>query len=201
MNGDILKCKIEIESIRYFKDNWGILSASVIEGSVKGDYEPITDFRGEITIKGNMPTPNAGDRWLLTAEEVEDAKYGLQYNIKSTAEIVDSNTTDKIGQKKFLLTIFTENQVEAMYNTLKDPWDTLYNSRYEELVQVKGIGINNAIKFSEKFNEKVPMSKMYTELEEYALTNTMMKKLLDEYKNPDIVIETVKSNPYKLIDI
>ena len=38
------------------------------------------------------------------------------------------------------------------------------------------------------------MEKIFTELEDYELSNNMIEKLIEKYKSPDLVIEKVKNN-------
>lgn len=198
MVDDIIKCTVEIEQIRFYKDDWGILIASV--NQIKSGT-PAYDRKGFITLKGTMAEPKVGNQYFLTASEVDDPTYGKQYEIKCMANIVDIDTTDKIGQKRYLLTLFTEGQVEAMYEALDDPFKTLNDEDIQSLIKVKGCGVTNAVKWTDKFSKNLHMSKMYVELEEYGLTTNMLMKLLNKYKQPDLVIQKVKENPYVLSEV
>lgn len=191
-----IKVTCSVERVRFYKNGWGIIIVSIDrikEGTLQG-----ADQFGEVVMKGVMPEPKVGNVYDVIADYIEDPKWGGQYNIHSIWSAVVFSENDKIGQKKFLLSIFTSGQVDAMYKTLKDPFDVLKRNDAAELVQVKGCGMKSAIRWIEKFNSMYHLGKIYTELENYSLTNNMVKRLMDQYKSPDIVIEKVKTNPYLL---
>ena len=193
-----MKGRIEIEHIRYFKNDWGIATASVIE-TTEGKFT--TDSNKQITIKGNMPPIEVGRIYYITAKEIEDPKYGLQYEVSSLASELYVNDSDEASKRKYLQVLFSEKIVDSLYATLPDPFKALKERDYEALVQVKGCKINNAIKWSDKFESEYSLSRLYTELEEYDLSTSMLKLLLRSYGSPDIVIQKVKENPYLLTEV
>lgn len=193
-----MKGRIEIEHIRYFKNDWGIATASVIE-TTEGKFT--TDSNKQITIKGNMPPIEVGRIYYITAKEVKDSKYGLQYEVSSLASELYVNDSDEASKRKYLQVLFSEKIVDSLYATLPDPFKALKERDYEALVQVKGCKINNAIKWSDKFESEYSLSRLYTELEEYDLSTSMLKLLLRSYGSPDIVIQKVKENPYLLTEV
>lgn len=198
--GDKIKCTIVPETIRHYNDEWmsGIVVASVKEVQ---EGKPALNRFGEITLKGNMPKPKVGEPYHLTAIEVEDPKYGKQYNVEIMSGIFNFDTNDKSGQRKFLSTLFTDKQVQAMYDALPNPFESFNQGKLGDLVQIKGCGMTNAVKWLDKFNQTLPLSKIYIELEDYGLTNNMINRLLKQYKSADLVIQKVKNNPYMLCEV
>ena len=204
MSDAIVKCTAIIEREIYFKDNWGIVSASIDELNTKKNKKtilPKVDKYGCFIIKGSMPTLDKGESYIISAKEVDDDKYGKQYDIIFISPLIDIAITDKTSQRKFLSTIFSEGQVKSMYEALDNPFDELYNGNASALVKVKGCGFKTANLWLDRFNDRLPVLKIYQELEEYNLTNNTIKKLLNYYGNADIVIEKVKRNPYTLCEI
>lgn len=191
-----VKVKAEIEGIRFYKDQWGIIVCS-IDKVLKGEF--IGDLNG-IVFKGNMPEPVLGATYIIIADYVEDPKWGKQYNIKSIYTDVSFDKNDKSGRQKFLLNLFTPSQVEAMYNTYDDPFSILDAEDVEKLVQIKGCGIKTADLWIRKFKKNINIARIFVELEDYSLTNNMIKRLMDRYHSPDLVIEKVKTNPYVLVN-
>lgn len=191
-----VKVKAEIEGIRFYKDQWGIIVCSidkVIKGYFVGD-------KNRMVFKGNMPEPVIGATYIIIADYVEDPKWGEQYNIKSIYSDVSFDKNDKSGRQKFLLNLFTPNQVQAMYETYDDPFSILEAEDIEKLVQIKGCGIKTADSWIRKFKKNINIAKIFVELEDYGLTNNMIKRLMDRYNSPDLVIEKVKTNPYVLVN-
>ena len=191
-----VKVKAEIEGIRFYKDQWGIIVCS-IDKVLKGEF--IGDKNGMV-FKGSMPEPVLGATYIIIADYVDDPKWGRQYNIKSIYSDVSFDKNDKNGRRKFLSNLFTPYQVEAMYEAYDDPFSILDSEDMEKLVQIKGCGIKTADNWIRKFKKNINIAKIFVELEDYNLTNNMIKRLMNRYNSPDIVIEKVKTNPYILVN-
>ncbi|HAH19251.1 MAG TPA: RecD/TraA family helicase [Eubacterium sp.] len=191
-----VKVKAEIEGIRFFKDQWGIIVCS-IDKVLKGEF--IGDLNAMV-FKGNMPEPVLGATYIIIADYVEDPKWGRQYNIKSIYSDVSFDKNDKSGRQKFLLNLFTPSQVQAMYEVYDDPFSILDAEDVEKLVQIKGCGIKTADLWIRKFKKNINIARIFVELEDYGLTNNMIKRLMDRYNSPDLIIEKVKTNPYVLVN-
>lgn len=200
MVGDILKCTATVKRVLFYNEetNSGIILIEVNElksGTV------VYDNNGSVSLKGEMFKVKSGDKLLLTASETLHKDYGSQYVVVSIANQINYALETKTGQKTYLSSLFTEKQIEALYSVLPDPFDSFKNGRYEEITQVKGIGFLNANKMIGKFNNSLPLSMLYIELENYNLSLSLMKKLLEEYKCAEIAIKKVKENPYTLVEI
>ena len=140
-----IKIICSVEHLRYYKNGFGIASVSI--DKIK-EGKPKTNKYNEITIKGEMPWLNEGDSYVLAADYVEDPKWGGQYNIISIYSAITFNENDKVGQKKFLSTLFTPLQIENMYDALDDPFDSLKNNKAEDLVKVRGCGLDTAARLA-----------------------------------------------------
>ena len=86
----MIKGIVQVNYIKYWDNNWGILSVSPIkmqtnnegEQNKKENYsEPKIDKNGEFTIKGSMPKVIMGDTYNIIAKEVLDEQWGTQYNL------------------------------------------------------------------------------------------------------------------------
>lgn len=194
---DIIKVIAEVERIRYYKNEWGIIECSIDPKKIK-EGNPKLDKNGMAIFKGVMPQLQEKNIYNITAEYVDDAKWGGQYNILSIFTALDFGTGDPEGQKKFLSSIYTPLQVTNMYEALDNPFKALKDKDVSSLVKIKGCGMDTADRWIRKFERHIGEAKIYTELEEYNLTTNMIKKLMDRYKSPELVIEKVKNNPYIL---
>lgn len=195
MAKDKIKVVCSVEVLRYYKNEFGIALVSIDE--IK-EGTPKTNKNNEIVIRGTMPKLVVGNPYVLTAEYVEDPKWGGQYNIISIYSALTFGENDKVGQKKFLSTLFTPSQVENMYKVLPNPFESLKRNCAEDLVKVHGCGLNTAARWIDKFNCNLHLAQIFTELESYNLTNNMVYRLLEKYRSPELVIEKVKNNPYVL---
>ena len=197
---NILQAVVEVERIRYYEKskNWGILVCSI---------DSITEGKPEyseyeyITIKGDMAEPSVGGMYQFKGELVNDAKWGWQYNIISFNANIPLGTGDKYAQKKYLMSLFTEAEVESMYEALDDPYDALLKEDSARLVQIKGCAIKKANRWITRFHENLNIAKILLELSQYNLTNNMIIRLLKRYNgNCELIIEKIKNNPYILIE-
>ena len=186
-----------VETIRYYKDGWGILTVS-IDRVLNGI--PIQNNYGDIVIKGNMPQIDQSTMYHVVADFVQDPKWGDQYNIVRMYSEVVFDPDDKNSQKKFLASLYTPRQINLLYSTLKDPYKVLDDGDAAALVQVKGIGMYTAMEMINKYRANIHLGKIFAELSEYDLTNKMVLRLVKRYQSPDIVVQKVKENPYVLAD-
>lgn len=192
---EIIKVTCSVERIRYYKEQFGIIVCSI--DKVK-EGTPRLDSNGTLILKGTMPKPIEGNTYNVTAEYVQDLRWGDQYNIICIFSAITFKEGDIKGQQKFLQTIFTPLQVENMYKALDDPFQVLKEGNAQELVKVSGCGMTNATKWIDRFKENFYLGKIYMELAHLNLTNNMIKRLMDRYHSPDVIIEKLKYNPYVL---
>ena len=129
---DKITAVITLEKVRYYNqlNNFGIICANVIEA----DEEIQKDKYGKMIVKGIMPEPQPGIKYNLYASYVVDEKWGNQYEVISMYTNLNIDVNDVEGQKEFLKVLFTDNQVDAMYEALENPYMTLYNKDATSLV-------------------------------------------------------------------
>jgi exodeoxyribonuclease V alpha subunit len=145
-----------------------------------------------------MAKPNIGDIITINAEYVEDPTWGAQYNLISLYPALSLNHDTK-SKYKFLSALFTPLQVENMYNVYEDPFEILDKKDAEKLTKISGCGVKTAVHWINKFHDNKNLILIFTELEEYNLTNKMVERLMNRYyQNPQLVIEKIKTNPYIL---
>lgn len=196
---DKVKLSAEVEHIIFFRDNWGIIKCNVKQ-IIKGELSEINWEILPVIFKGNMPQPVEGCTYIIVASYAPDSRYGDQYLIDAMYAPIDFDDSDEIGKKKYLLSIFTAGQVEAMFEALNDPFKALKNNDKKELVKIKGCGLKTADVWVRRFDSNYKRAKIYIELEDYGLTDKMIDSLVRTYKSPDLVIDKVKNNPYVLVN-
>ncbi len=200
MDGDKLKAEIKVATKRFYNEenHFGIITFTIkkfLDGNVA------KPANGRLVAKGLMPPVTPGCRYTIEAKEVDDPNWGIQYNVDRMYSSLLLNENDAGGQREYLESLFTENQVEALYDCLDNPYKVLKEKDVQALVQVKGCGFKTANAWITKFHRDLDKSRLYAELSEYNFTSTMIGKLLKEYRTPDIVIDVVKNRPYSLIDV
>lgn len=192
---DRIKVECTVKKILFFKNNWGIIACNIdklIEGELKTDKD-------HTVMKGEIPTVIEGEQYKATCIFTTDARYGDQYNIEMFASNITLDTADQAGQRKFLESIFTKKQVEAMYEALENPYQAFIDQDTVSLCKIKGCGLKVCPSWLLKFKENYHRAIIYSELNDYNLSTYIIDKLLDRYSTPELVIEKVKNNPYTLV--
>ena len=151
----------------------------------------------DITFKGRVPELDGGTRYKITADLKQDAKYGWQYDIVSINSVVKLDTEADV--RKFLGYVFTENQINALYEAYPNPVEVLERGDIEALCKIKGIKEAKAEKLLSKYNASKDSSKAYTTLSEFGLSKATIDRLVEHYGSADILADKVKNNPYALI--
>lgn len=163
-----------------------------IEGDIKLDETWET-----LTVVGNMPKLRTNTVYTLKAEKEYNDKYkSFQYKVKYIGVPMVANT--KEGQKLFFEAVLTEKQVESLFEVFDNPLQIIMEENIEALCKVKGIKQKTANDIITKVRNNLDYSTVYIELDKYNLTSNMIKKLVDKYKNPELVVKKIKENPYIL---
>lgn len=198
MLGDRTKCTIEISKEIYRSEDFGIYVADIM--SVKTEDSELKPD-DSITISGTVFDIRVGSKLHATLEEIEHKTHGKQYNIISIASILNFSTDTKEGQKRFLQSLYPESIITELYKTLSNPYEAIRDKDFAKLVTVRGIAMSKAMSIVLKFDNSIPLSLLYVELEDYGLTTKMLQKLLDTYGSPELAIKKVKENPYSLVEV
>ena len=198
-----VKCKVKINRIIYPKGklsygDWGIVSLHLIE-EIEGNIK-VSNYDDTFIAKGNLPEIDMYSTYDFVGKYVYDEKYGEQYEIIFMGEETVVDFTDIEKQKIFLNRIITPLQIEMLYKTLSNPFEAIQNENVKELTKVSGIGVATALRIINKFKAHIDYSGVYIELDKYGLTPTMIHKLIDNYGDPNLVIQKVKENPYILAE-
>lgn len=201
-NETIIKCVIKLNKVFFPKGKshipsgeYGIFLAEITE-----EKENCGGLNGTIKLKGNCCEINYGDSYNVSCKLSDvNEKYGNTYSIVYINRLIDLQ--DKVKQHNFLTSILNETTVNALFEKYDDVISLLENENLKELTSIKGIGKVTALKMIDKYNDCKDYGAIYTELGMLGLTTNMIKKLVAFYKSPDIVIDTVKSNPYNLVKV
>ena len=175
--------------------DFGIASVYVnqmLQGAMK-----LNDQWKTAIIKGNMPRLKTGITYKLKAEEVYNEQFkSYQYDI--TYISMQQALETKKDRETFLKNILTEKQVKGLLENFENPLQIILEEDVEKLCTVKGIKNKTAQEIINKVVNNMDYSGALVELEKYDMTNAMIKKLVDRYGSPEVVVAKVKENPYML---
>ena len=181
-------------------DSYFTIASFDLVKEIDGEVE-IHPIYKTFTVVGIMPYLMEDADYEISATEVENKKYGKQYQVNSINLYLPNGIESKEGQKEFLDIIFTKLQVKEMYEALDDPYMTLKDGDISSLVKVKNCGMKTAVAWIDKFKTYMPLSNAMKELSEYGLTEALLRRIVNHYKSSDIAVEIIQNKPYKLIEV
>lgn len=189
-----------VKTIHRNNDSYFTIASFDLVKEIDGEVE-IHPIYKTFTVVGIMPYLMEDADYEISATEVENKKYGKQYQVNSINLYLPNGIESKEGQKEFLDIIFTKLQVKEMYEALDDPYMTLKDGDISSLVKVKNCGMKTAVAWIDKFKTYMPLSNAMKELSEYGLTEALLRRIVNHYKSSDIAVEIIQNKPYKLIEV
>lgn len=189
-----------VKTIHRNNDSYFTIASFDLVKEIDGEVE-IHPIYKTFTVVGIMPYLMEDADYEISATEVENKKYGKQYQVNSINLYLPNGIESKEGQKEFLDIIFTKLQVKEMYEALDDPYMTLKDGDISSLVKVKNCGMKTAVAWTDKFKTYMPLSNAMKELSEYGLTEALLRRIVNHYKSSDIAVEIIQNKPYKLIEV
>jgi exodeoxyribonuclease V alpha subunit len=189
-----------VKTIHRNNDSYFTIASFDLVKEIDGEVE-IHPIYKTFTVVGIMPYLMEDADYEISATEVENKKYGKQYQVNSINLYLPNGIESKEGQKEFLDIIFTKLQVKEMYEALDDPYMTLKDGDISSLVKVKNCGMKIAVAWIDKFKTYMPLSNAMKELSEYGLTEALLRRIVNHYKSSDIAVEIIQNKPYKLIEV
>lgn len=152
------------------------------------------------TVKGIFPLIEVGDNIKCKGKYIEHKSFGLQFDCESFVKIFPERTNDIVdylsaGTLKGIGPKIAKDIVEAFG---EETLDIIY-SEPEKLVEIKGISNNKAKEIGEEFRNKKALFNLIEYLKEYDLSMGNINKIYETFGLESI--ETIKENPYILIDI
>lgn len=189
-----------VKTIHRNNDSYFTIASFDLVKEIDGEVEMHPIYK-TFTVVGIMPYLMEDADYEISATEVENKKYGKQYQVNSINLYLPNGIESKEGQKEFLDIIFTKLQVKEMYETLDDPYMTLKDGDISSLVKVKNCGMKTAVAWIDKFKTYMPLSNAMKELSEYGLTEALLRRIVNHYKSSDIAVEIIQNKPYKLIEV
>lgn len=204
MNEEVVKIECNLSRIFYPKNATSVKSSefAIFSADVLRALDEYTEELGirYIKLKGRVCKLEFGAVYKVYAKLAEKHEtYGDTYEIIHINKVIDISDTHK--QKEFLRHIINENTVENLFDMYDDVIELFENKDVSALTKVKGIGNKTALKLIEAYEDSKDYSTIYMELGEMGLTPTLIKRLVDYYHSPDVVVDKVRKEPYELVSI
>lgn len=179
------------------KDGDYAIVSMYVENVNKGEIKTNEQW-GTIVIKGNMPKMKKDTTYKLKAEGIYNSNYkSYEYSIKYITTSSKIETPEE--RNKFLTKILSEKHANLLLESFEDPLQVILDEDMEKLCSIKGIKEKTATSIIKTIVNNLDYSTAFIELEKYEMTNPMIKKLVDNYGSPEVVVAKIKENPYLLV--
>lgn len=193
----MMEIRIKPTKCLYQKEDFYIWSAEVNPDD--SENVELNNY-GNISFKGEMPKLNNNEEYTVTLKKDTKGNYKGSYTLIS----IKAKRLETVAeQRTFLGTILTPNQVQNIYEVYDEKDDVIGMIEKDEFdfTKVKGVASKTYEKLKTKVMENIDMNEVLTFLSKYDIKYNMIKKLVKEYKSPQLVIEKIESNPYILTEV
>lgn len=198
----IVKCEISLGHIFFPKFVKRVESGeyAIFTSKITKEIENCEDIGNDIKLKGNVCMLEYGTTYKVFCKLADQhEKYGNTYEIVFISKCIDISSAEK--QREFLRNIINENLVDKLFEKYDNVLSLLENRDVKSLMKIRGIGNRVALRIIDEYEESKDYSSIYIELGRLGLTHTLIKKLVDFYGSPDVVVDTVKNKPYELVKV
>lgn len=204
----IIKCEIQLDRIFFPKGCYSVPSGeySIFTADIIKEVENCEDLmnvkwgKPKIKLKGNVCSLETYITYRVACKLADrHEKFGDTYEILFISKKIDLSNKSK--QIDFLEGIINKNVVYKLFETYDDVIPLLEDKNITALTKIKGIGHATAMRIVQEYEDSKDYSEIYTELSDLSLTPTLIKKLLDYYNSPSLIVETIKKNPYSLVEV
>jgi exodeoxyribonuclease V alpha subunit len=195
-----IKAIIVPERKKYYshETNFGVYVVSVESCD---NYDKLeSDAFGDIVIKGIMPELSLTNSYIAVLIPKNDPKYGMGYEVKT---IYEKPVTTRDEQRKFLLTLLTERQVESIFDAYPDEniIELIKEGRFDYKI-VKNVGEKTYQRIKEKILENEKYQNAIIKLtSNFGISYKVVKKMSEYYGSPDLLLQKVEENPYILTEV
>lgn len=203
----VVKCEIQLDRIFFPKGvhkvesgEYAIFSADVVNPIENCDDLYSNWGKATIKLKGNVCSLETYVTYKVTCRLADrHEQFGDTYEILFISKKVD--LSNKSQQIDFLEGIINPNVVHKLFEKYDDVVTLLEDKDIKSLTSISGIGHATAMRIIQEYEDSKDYSEIYTELSDLSLTPNLIKRLLDYYQSPTLVVEKIKSNPYELVEV
>lgn len=193
---------IPVDERFYNEDSsWGVFNFSTTDKipETKQYVDPFNDNADPqmmSTITGKMQRLYIGSSYKVSATLEYNKKYkSWQYCPISITAIMPKNREDQLT---FLKTMINENVAENLVNEYPNIVEDVINGKCTTIDydKVKGVREYTWNRIKEKIIDNYVISDIIVMLQPLGVTYTMIKKLLQDTPNPELLKEELEQNPY-----
>ncbi|MFC0852599.1 ATP-dependent RecD-like DNA helicase [Halalkalibacter oceani] len=193
----MIKIKAVVDHKRFYNEesSWGVYGFTPIEK--RNDI--ITDKFNTFVVSGNTFELIEGKEYDLEIESTFHPKYGKGYGFVSVKQ---EKPTTASSQQEYIRALLPESQANAIIQ--KYPNEKILDMMKEDTfdyTDIHGIGEKRYKKIRSYLLANLDMQDAITELKDLNINFKAMKKLVDHFGSPELVVQKVKDNIYSLCEV
>lgn len=189
-NDEELSLEITIAKERFYNDetNYGVYICYPTEN------DNSNSSKNYITVVGLTFKLTIGNKYNATLVKTSHPRYGVQYKIES---ITSSKPATKKEEQSFLKNLVTRRQFDEIIKVYQKPITVIMNGTFD-ITKVKYIGEKILKVIQRKVKENIHMLTISAEIGKYGLDFKQIMRIAKHFKNAEIALQKIKSNPYIL---
>lgn len=187
-----------IDKIR-FQANDSTFKIVTVKISKLLEGNPKENMFGDVVFKGEMAMLSGDDYYFKGLLE-DNEKYGPQYKLLFSRR---DKPVEKMSKEDFrrFLHVLSARWAPSINKKFDNPKTVFEEHDVEALTSIEGIGIKTARALLKKYESQKDYSAAYVEFAKWGFTTRITRKIVDAYKSVEKAVETIKANPYDLIDV
>lgn len=189
-----------MESFEQYNEITGDITDIIYKNEANGYTVCVVKTKeGEITLVGNLPFVNQGERIKAYGFWVQHKDYGDQFKVVTfekclpdTCETIEKSLAS--GLIKGIGPVTAKKIVEKFgLDTMK-----IIDTQPDKLAEVKGISLKKAQEIGQSYKEKAEAQRMILAFQDYGITPGVAMKIYGVFGNQ--ALQRVKENPYCLTE-
>lgn len=192
---EIIKVKANVSKKLFYNNSssYGVYSFKPLQNDVNLDIDPKFNT---FVVAGNTFELMEGKDYDLEIEETESKKYGKGYGFISVKLEQPISIED---QQEYIRSMINPAHAEAIID--KYPNEKIIDLFREDKIDysdIKGIGKKKYERIKEILLDNLDIQNAIVSLKELNITYNSMKKLIEHYGSPELVVQKVNENIYSL---
>ena len=193
-----IELRVIVDKKLFYNDDsmFGVYAFKPLE---KEDQIKTMNDWGNFIVSGNTPELFMNREYEIIIEPSEHPKYGKGY---SFVLVKQKKPTSVSEQHTYLRTMLKEKQAERIIE--KYPNEKIIDLMREDefdYSDIKGIGEKTYYKIKNYLLANLDMQEALVELNDLNISFKMMKRLIDHFGSPEVVVKKINSNIYNLTEV
>ncbi|WP_080845588.1 AAA family ATPase [Cytobacillus gottheilii] len=196
MSEDIeLKVKVDRKMFYNSESSWGVFALKPVTNK---DLVKLNDYNNFV-VNGNMPELFVDKEYDIKIRPSTHPKYGDGYSI---VHVTYQKPTSISEQQEYIRIMLTEKQSSAILEKYPNHLilDMMKDGTFD-YNGVKNIGEKNYKKIKGYLLDNLDIQESLVELKDLNITFASMKKLVEHFGTPEVVVKRVQANIYSLCEV